>query len=252
MQEKIVSKELIGKTINNRTLLQVFTEDWISYKSHVKYWRTKGLVLCNYCNKTKEIRIENFLNSKCKCQRVKHNIDYYIGKKFNKITILSFSHKKGGHIVYNCICECGNEKQFILYNLLKTVKPTTSCGCSYKLKTGEAHFNLIFNSYVNNANKRNLEFNLSKEQVKEIIEKNCYYCGQAPKIKTGDVTFLKYSRKNGYFISNSIDRYDNNKGYLYENCVPCCPMCNTMKLNYNVNDFLEKINLIYRRHIKND
>lgn len=50
-----------------------------------------------------------------------------IGKKFNKLTVLNFSHRKGSHTYYTCQCECGNKKAVDIYSVkMGLVK---SCGC---------------------------------------------------------------------------------------------------------------------------
>ncbi|MEK6880611.1 MAG: hypothetical protein AABY22_13425 [Nanoarchaeota archaeon] len=76
-----------------------------------------------------------------------------------------------------------------------------------------------FYTYQVAAKSRGLEFLLTKEQFADEIQKPCFYCGTV-KIKRG------------------IDRYDNNKGYMLENCVSCCYPCNWMKRNSNVDHFL--------------
>jgi hypothetical protein len=47
---------------------------------------------------------------------------------------------------------------------------------------------------------------------------------------------------------NGIDRYDNKKGYILENIRPCCGECNYMKIDYDFNDVIEKLMLIYNNH----
>jgi hypothetical protein len=61
--------------------------------------------------------------------------------------------------------------------------------------------------------KRNLAFELTKEQFDTIIKQACYLCG----LETSD------KHKNG------IDRQDNNVGYVMDNCRSCCGHCNFMK-----------------------
>jgi len=41
-----------------------------------------------------------------------------------------------------------------------------------------------------------------------------------------------------------IDRIDNTKSYIKENCVPCCNICNRMKLEMNTQEFIEHIRRI--------
>lgn len=70
-------------------------------------------------------------------------------------------------------------------------------------------------------------FTLTQEEFESIVTQPCYYCGF-------------YS--NYKFIG--IDRIDNNKGYIYDNCIPSCKMCNMMKHTDHPNAFLDKVSLI--------
>ena len=82
--------------------------------------------------------------------------------------------------------------------------------------------------------KKNL-FMLSQQDFEKLVIQPCYYCGF-------------YS--NYKFIG--IDRIDNNKGYILNNCVPACSMCNMMKSTNHPIAFLDKIELIcnYRQSQK--
>ena len=44
-----------------------------------------------------------------------------------------------------------------------------------------------------------------------------------------------------------IDRIDSNKGYTKDNVISCCEMCNRMKSDYNVKDWLRKVKTIAER-----
>ena len=79
--------------------------------------------------------------------------------------------------------------------------------------------------YKNGATKRNYEFNLSRTEFDSFYQKRCYYCGDVISII-------------------GIDRFDNTKGYSIENCVPCCTICNWMKLNKTESFFIAKCNQI--------
>lgn len=52
-------------------------------------------------------------------------------------------------------------------------------------------------------------------------------------------------RMNGEFISNGIDRIDNNRGYVKENCVPCCKTCNYAKRKMDLLTFKEWARRLY-------
>ena len=49
---------------------------------------------------------------------------------------------------------------------------------------------------------------------------------------------------------NGIDRVDSSKGYTLDNCVPCCSICNTMKLNYTLQEFSDHITKVYNHFVK--
>lgn len=84
-------------------------------------------------------------------------------------------------------------------------------------------------AYKIRANKKNLPFELSKNQFNEIKKLDCYICGKP--------TIIGHN--------NGIDRFDNNKGYVKDNVVPCCGQCNRMKRNYDYYEFMEKLYTIY-------
>jgi len=66
------------------------------------------------------------------------------------------------------------------------------------------------------AQNRNIECSLTYTQYLKIVENDCVYCG-------GD--FFKLKDYNGYYV----DRVDNDKGYHFDNCIPCCKICNRIK-----------------------
>ncbi len=78
--------------------------------------------------------------------------------------------------------------------------------------------------YMNNAIKRNYIFELTFEEFTNLTSSNCYYCNSSPE--------------------NGVDRLDNNLGYIIENCVPCCTMCNIMKNKYSFSTFIDQCKLI--------
>ena len=78
-----------------------------------------------------------------------------------------------------------------------------------------------------NAYSRALLFTISEIDFEKIVIQPCYYCG-----------FQSVSRLNG------IDRIDNNKGYVLQNCITCCKMCNLFKNMLHPLEFLEKIDAI--------
>lgn len=165
--------------------------------------------------------------------------------KYARLTILEYSHRikytNSFHYFYKCKCDCGNIT-IVNSSQLVTGK-TKSCGCLAKeLQSkgkGEASFNYIYGSYKENARRRNLIFELSKDKFKTLIDSNCYYCKKPP----SNLRISIYS--TGSYIYNGIDRLDNNLGYIDNNCVTCCKQCNIAKHTYNLEEFKNWIKEVY-------
>ena len=88
-----------------------------------------------------------------------------------------------------------------------------------------------YKRYRQSAKDRNLQFDLTQDDFTSITEKPCYYCGEY-----SDVYFnTSYS---------GVDRVDSSIGYIKSNVVPCCTMCNRMKLDYNINTWVNKMKKI--------
>lgn len=171
-------------------------------------------------------------------------------KTFNRLTGIKYLYvEKHGSVLWLCKCICGKER-IVKASSLKSGR-VKSCGCLVKeqlkdlhthakLSLGEASFNSIYRTYKRNASNRNLLFELNKIDFKYLLKQNCYYCNSEPKL------VQKSTHNNGNFIYNGIDRVDNNKGYVLDNCVSCCRSCNiskhniTKKIIFKAYEFLNK------------
>lgn len=108
-----------------------------------------------------------------------------------------------------------------------------------------AHFlpleQLVWRTYVQGCARRNIAWLLPPNLFLTIIRSPCRYCGRISgnRIKNGSGFSLRY---------NGIDRIDNSHPYNAENSVPCCKICNSMKSQLHVEEFLNHIRLI-NRHI---
>jgi hypothetical protein len=78
--------------------------------------------------------------------------------------------------------------------------------------------------YIQSAKKRGLAFDISQELFNELIKKDCFYCGQS-----------------AIFQRNGLDRIDNTGGYIKENVVPCCFVCNQMKGKLSEDNFISHL-----------
>lgn len=143
-------------------------------------------------------------------------------------------------------CKCGKEKEICKRDVVRN--NTLSCGClqkqnHFKLKSGESCFTVLYTQYKGRAKHKNIAFLLSKEEFRNLVIRNCYYCGREPNNKV--------MRKNysGEFIYNGIDRINNDQGYVLQNCVTCCIMCNKGKSSLSQNEFLDWIEKVYFHRI---
>lgn len=72
------------------------------------------------------------------------------------------------------------------------------------------------------AANKGLAFTLDFIQFKELIQRDCLYCGAAPD--------NVYKGKLGFRLHwQGLDRLINAEGYTLENVVPCCEKCNAIK-----------------------
>ena len=82
---------------------------------------------------------------------------------------------------------------------------------------------------------RDYKFNLTENQFKHVINSNCMYCGESPRL---------YSDGN---IRMGIDRVDNSKDYDFDNVIACCTECNFMKNKMTFENFLQKCDDIVKQ-----
>lgn len=146
-----------------------------------------------------------------------------------------------------CKCDCGVEFETTTKQIKKGRK---SCGClsvsnRFKSVTDEEFFKTVkLNHYKTSAKRRNLEFNLEDEYFLSLITSNCGYCGSPPS--------LENNYKNHKIFLNGIDRVDNNLGYVNNNVISCCHICNKAKGELSLQEFKNWINNLINFNIKNE
>lgn len=103
-----------------------------------------------------------------------------------------------------------------------------------KLCDGDRKTLRRFYAYRNQCARRRkgvgISFNLTLQLFLSITSSVCFYCGQL-------------SPNKNYC---GIDRVDSSIGYEPTNCVPCCKICNKMKLNYSQQFFLAHAEKIHK------
>ncbi len=168
----------------------------------------------------------------------------YSGKKFNKLTVLSFygyAQPNNKDSLWLCQCDCGENK----ITRIRTLKNgnTKTCGKCPKPK-GNKHTEWkgcgelskhLFNTYKNSAISRNLQFNVTIEYLWDLFLKQNKKCA----LTGWDIHFPPSYKENSNKTA-SPDRIDSSKGYIEGNIQWVHQDVNYMKSNIN-NDYFLKI-----------
>ena len=84
-----------------------------------------------------------------------------------------------------------------------------------------------YSNYKGGAKTRGISFELTLDEFITFWGQDCHYCGDPiPTI--------------------GIDRIDSDVGYSLENCVSCCEMCNYMKLDHPIEQWLSHMAKVLR------
>lgn len=135
-------------------------------------------------------------------------------------------------VIVKVRCGCGFER-LLPRTVLKSGKSKCCRACSNarrrargwnKVRVPDAPLNVVLLAYKNHAKRRGYSFELTSEQFKELMVQNCFYCDAVPSNKAK-------SPNREIIFYNGVDRRDNTKGYALGNCVPCCKLCNRMKMD---------------------
>ena len=73
---------------------------------------------------------------------------------------------------------------------------------------------------------------LTFSEWKTLVLSACYYCGRSATITS----------------RNGVDRVDSKSNYIFENCVPCCGICNCFKGQLTLAGFLAHLRIILLHH----
>lgn len=205
------------------------------------------------------------------------------GQKFNHLKVIERGENRvnsKGHITIRwwCECDCGNPNRVLVDAPHLKDGHTKSCGCLlekrkvtnknpivnnqkycsichrkldikdfYKSKSSSDGYSNYckdcnskpvkarFVQYQYGALSRNLEFNLTLDDFISITKQPCYYCN----------TYYDEYLNEPF---NGVDRIDSSKGYSLNNCVPCCKLCNQMKMDSTEEEFLKRVAKVYEHN----
>ena len=178
----------------------------------------------------------------------------FTGKRFTKLVVIKDTGKKHPipryGSIWECVCDCGNTKEvahrYLVFGKIK------SCGClkpSLTLNSENKGARKIYSAYKKRSKLDFGTFDLSLEYFYSLIKKPCFYCGALPNERK-----LRCRSKSDsiIFAYNGIDRVDNSLGYTPENTVPCCAVCNMMKMDRSQEEFYSQIKRIHEHQKLNE
>jgi hypothetical protein len=238
------SDQLIGQKFSKLTVIGK-TETPPNLKWADSYWLCECECGSDKITKVSAHNLKTGVVKSCGCYRKEakaiwrkkkmEEMEDITGQIFGNLTVIA----PVGLNMWECKCSCGNEENVISrITDLKNGK-IKSCGCfrRKRLQYGENAFNRLLHSYKH---RKDVPFELTKDEFSKLTKSNCYYCNQPP-AQIAKPTIRSY----GEYIYNGIDRIDSSKGYTTDNCVPCCGFCNVSKNNHSLDNFLKKVKTIY-------
>lgn len=165
-------------------------------KKNIKY--CSAITICNKPCSYKALKNDNY----CK----KH-------QRYKKHKLLIDSGKR---ICSNWIRGCFNELLTSDMSKCNICKEATN---NTKLTTSLTIYEEKYTTYKSEAVRRNIIWDLTKEQTIKLFKEKCEYCA----INDG---------------LNGIDRIDSTKPYNTNNSITCCAICNKMKLTHTKRQFI--------------
>ena len=99
----------------------------------------------------------------------------------------------------------------------------------------KCNIKIHYGNYVRDAANKNIKFELTFDEFVQIVMLPCYFCG--------------IIQDKGF---NGIDKMNYDKGYIKENSISCCTMCNYMKGTLTPEIFLKRVEhiLTYQGYIE--
>lgn len=214
-------------------------------KNGFTYWDC----LCE-CGNRKIINGNSLRKNKtksCGCLERQKRLNLMIGKKFGKLTVLSFLRKGNGFcLVWQCKCDCGKLVERATDVL--TRGNNSNCGCVRPKVVYKPYFG-IHESYLSEVKKgaknREIEYNVDKKYLWDLFLNQNEVC-KLSGIKLYFPPFYKRNRK--IMQSASLDRVDSTKSYAEGNLQWIHKNINVSKNNLCNKDYISWCRLISNKH----
>lgn len=213
---------LIGQKFGKLTVVSL-NED--KSKNGILVWNC----LCD-CGNEFTARGGNLKSGKathCGCSRAKHSSNFIdlTGQRYGRLTVKRLVGKSNGKPLWECVCDCGNEKN-VTSNDLRTGH-TMSCGCMLdesrrkKRKTTEVYERIYGRPFDDIRNQLFKRWITMKWRCKPEYHGHSYYydrgvtvCDEWNEFEP----FYQWSIENGFQSELTLDRIDVNGIYSPSNC----------------------------------
>ena len=93
--------------------------------------------------------------------------------------------------------------------------------------------------YKEDAKRRGLTWAMTNAEFETLMNKPCHYCGTPPAGRR-----LKHREIYNLLVCNGVDRVNNLLGYLLNNVVACCKMCQRAKSDLPLQEFLDYLDRV--------
>ena len=143
------------------------------------------------------------------------------GQKFGYLTAIKpVGRSSDRHIIWLCICKCGNATSVRSNFLIGGV--TRSCGCFQKERVSEANYRHGFRQQRETVNRIYRIWIHMRDRCNNPNNKDYYFYGnKGIKVCTewnDFVNFYNWAMENGYSDSLEIDRINGERNYEPKNC----------------------------------
>jgi len=228
---------------------------------------------CKQCNKTFESTGNNHVHCTNDCktkykdakayERYKIDTDEaknkrgkdLTGQKLNKLTILKrVGSSRNGLKLWQCRCDCGNEKTYSSDHLTRKIQPVKSCGCLYTIGVADALIghnhpawtgcgeisgswwtDHVVRSADGSKGRDRLELTITIDYIWELFIKQDRKCALS-----GLILEIKTKSNN----TASLDRIDSASGYIPGNVQWTHKHINLMKNKFTQDYFIELCKLV--------
>lgn len=213
---------------------------------------------CGNCGTKEAVRIRSLVgNISTRCRKCASSIagqerrkEISPGDVFGNRVVLKEIEPRGRFRMFLCKCVCGAEVPTQMTQLTtERNKKCYNCLGKEKHTKEDSPFVRVYIAYKSSAERRGFNFEIDFEDFKKILLQDCHYCGDSAEQSVNSYRSSK-TKSRKQIRRNGVDRVDSAKGYTLDNVVPCCGLCNTIKMNAPIKDFLDHVKKINQHQLE--